>query len=463
MSQTASILRLSELARLISEVFRQTLGGERFWVTAEIIGLKVNRGHCYLQLAEKDEITTTPKAEFRGIIWASAFEKLHARFIRETGSPLKELQQVLICVEVTYHERYGMSLQVHDLDPSYTLGQMELERRKIIERLRAEGVFDLNRNLSLSLVPQRIAVIAAADSRGYEDFMTALQKNAYGIDIGFKLFHSLMQGDLAAADICAKLAEIRKLLPKLQFDAVVIVRGGGSVSSMECFNRYELAAAIAAMPIPVVCGIGHTADKSISDQVAHTSVITPTDAAVFIINTCAAYAGQVESLLSEIVEIATAMHSDEVAAMDQYASQIRSASSELLLTENHSLQQSTWNMRATVSALVTGEQQALVRMSHRASMSGNKQVQEEQFALRLHETTVKNQLALHLHKSEAALDALAARVAALDPQAVLRRGYSMTLKDGKPVTSENEVANGDTITTIIAEGQFTSIVQKNNG
>jgi exodeoxyribonuclease VII large subunit len=193
---TPNILKLSELSAIVAGIFRMHFSGERYWVTAEIVGLKISRGHCYLQLVEKDEMGSTPKAEFRGIIWAGTYDRIHPRFVKTTGTPLREQMQVLLQVEVQYHERFGMSLVVQDIDPAFTLGQLEMERRQTIERLRKEGLLERNKSLDLPVSLQRIAVISAEDSKGYEDFVTRLNTNVYGYTFHLTLYTSLLQGDL---------------------------------------------------------------------------------------------------------------------------------------------------------------------------------------------------------------------------------------------------------------------------
>lgn len=463
MGEGTSVLRLSELAQLIAAVFRQTLGGERFWVVAEVVGLKVNRGHCYLQLAEKDEVTTTPKAEFRGIIWSSLFEKLHTRFIRETGSPLREQVQILCCVEVQYHERYGLSLVVQDLDPSYTLGQLEMERRKTLERLQQEGLFDRNRSLYLQPVPQRLAVISAADSRGYEDFITTLQQNNSGYRFFVKLYPSLMQGDLAANDIIAKLRQIKKEQSALHFDAILLVRGGGSSSSLECFNRYELAAEVAQANLPVICGVGHTADRSVTDQVSHTAVITPTDAAVFLLQRLTSFEGEIDELRKAIAAYANDLVKTESLGMQELSFRIRSQVKQQLTTERYALQQAAGVMKQAIAQQIHQEAIYFQKCSGELRLHTLRETQSERNFV---EQAIKrlqqgSRFALQAHQRD--LDFKESTVMTLDPASVLKRGYSMTIKENKLITSSNQLETGETIKTIFASGEVTSIIESKNG
>ncbi len=458
MSSSESILTLSALARQISATVRHIFGQERFWVVAEVIGLKVSRGHCYLQLAEKDEINITPKAEFRGIIWASAFEKLHKRFVQETDGDLREQLQILICVEVQFHERYGLSLIVHDLDPSYTLGQLELERRKTIERLKQEGIFELNRNRKLPEVIQRIAVISAKDSRGYEDFIKRLVENNYRYHFKVKLFPSLLQGDLAATDIIAKLIEIYEQLIVEEFDAVLIVRGGGGASSLGCFNDYSLARAVARFPLPIITGIGHSANQSIVDEVANLAVITPTDAAVFLVNHNANFESVIISLWQEMEGRLTEQIDTEKIFLNDAGSLLSSNSKFALKNEQQLLDYTLLNFRTNVSSKINQEQSELKFIIHKISSSEN-YISDSQ----LRELKLNHQELLRLSKStlnsqEDLFKSIENKIRILDPLNVLKRGYSYTLKDDQLISDLTLLSIGDNIKTVFANGELNSTI-----
>jgi exodeoxyribonuclease VII large subunit len=462
LSTENSILTLSTLARHISNVVKETFGTARFWVVAEVIGLKVSRGHCYLQLAEKDEFTVTPKAEFRAIIWANNFEHLHERFQKETGGVLREQLQILCCVEVQFHERYGLSLIVHDLDPSYTLGQLELQRRKTVERLKQEGIYSLNKNRVLPDVIQRIAVISAEDSRGYEDFIKRLTENPYGYKFEVKLYPSLLQGDMAAGAIISKLIAIYDHLTVQPFDAVLIVRGGGGASSLACFDDYQLARAVARFPLPVLTGIGHTANQSVVDEVANTSVITPTDAAVFLVNHMAAFESdivmlwqQMESLLSD--------------RLDEEREFIKDAGNLLAVNTRHALAGEKQSVEAIIiqcrylaSQFIVAEKQN-INVSAGALSTSVKYIADRQ----LQELNYSVQSLIRIAKEKPRstgelLNTMESRIRLLDPVNVLKRGYSYTLKDNRIVNDVSGLKEGDLIKTILANGEINSNITKIN-
>ncbi len=460
MSDETGVLRLSELSAIVAGVFSMHFSGERYWVSAEIIGLKVSRGHCYLQLAEKDEQGSTPKAEFRGIIWAFNFERISNRFFRSTGSPLREQMQVLIQVEVQYHERYGLSLLVQDIDPAYTLGQLEMERRQTIEKLRKAGIYDRNKQLDLPTSLQRIAVISAEDSKGYEDFITRLNTNAYGYTFHVTLYTSLLQGDLASGDIVAKLQRIKADTLTKQFDAVAIVRGGGGASSLECFNNYFLAEAIATLSLPVITGIGHQANKSVADEVAHTDRMTPTDVANFLIEHQTAYEGEMESLWEQIRELSvetialqkeflqsavTTLQrevrqgiSDEQRRTDQQSFALRHLLQSVLLREQNDLQQAIQQLRR--------ETRQFFHLAHS---------EHDQFS----EQLLRKAPALLVRHEEQLLLA-EKQLRMLDPAEVLKRGYSYTLHNGTIVTDAAQLKPGDSVRTVFHTGSADATINE---
>lgn len=432
---------------------------ERFWVTAEIIGMKLSRGHCYLQLAEKDENGATPKAEFRGNIWSFQYERISQRFFRMTGSPLREQIQVLLCVEVKYHERYGLSLIIHDIDPAYTLGHLELEKRKTTERLKKEGVYDLNRELELPLSLQKIALISAEDSRGYEDFMNRLNTNPYGYAFEVSLYNSLLQGDLAAGNIIAQLQQIKNDMPLRHFDAVALVRGGGGSSGMECFNNYLLAEAIATFPLPVITGIGHHADSSVTDEVAHTQRMTPTDVANFLIEHQQSYENTVVAYWEHIREIADIMLNDESDAVSSASLRLVSSVRLSVMHARRSVDQSAFGLRHLMQRTIIEEKgtintctQELKKLARLETQMGRGFINE------LHSDIQS----LAANKIEAELKSLTNTencIRLLDPDMVLKRGYSYTLLNGILVQDAEAVNPGDTITTVLLKGTIESTVK----
>ncbi len=275
----AQYISLSELQHRV----RQALE-ERFalplWVSAEIAEIKVNySGHCYLELVEKGEGDGVPKAQARAVIWRSQYARVAAYFEAETGQRLAAGIRILAKATVSYHEVYGFSLQLLDIDPSYTLGDMERQRQQTIARLQAEGVWEMNRQQELPAVVQRIAVVSSGRAAGYQDFCNELAKSPYRFSL--MLFDAVVQGAAAEESLVDALGRVAA--DDGAFDAVVIIRGGGSSSDLNCFNAYRLCNHVAQFPIPVLTGIGHDKDTSVADMVAHTAFKTPTAVAAWLV------------------------------------------------------------------------------------------------------------------------------------------------------------------------------------
>jgi exodeoxyribonuclease VII large subunit len=277
-----SSVSLSELNRLVRDVIRKNFP-DTYWVRAETSDVRQNRsGHCYLEFIEKDPVTQAILARSRGTIWANTFQMLSTYFESETGQPFTSGLKVLVRVSVEFHEIYGFSLNVVDIDPTFTLGEMAKNRLLVLKRLEEEGVLTLNKELPLPELCNRIAVISSPTAAGYEDFCDQLKKNPYGLVFYTKLFPAIMQGEKSEASIIAALERIYAY--RHLFDAVAIIRGGGATSELNCFDSYVLATHCAQFPLPIVVGIGHERDVTVLDIVAHTRAKTPTAVAEFFID-----------------------------------------------------------------------------------------------------------------------------------------------------------------------------------
>lgn len=301
-------ITLSQLQSRISIVVEDAFD-RPLWVVAEIAEMKVNRsGHCYLELVEKGEQSTIC-ASARGVIWRTGYQALMRRFEAESGRKLAAGMKILAKIGVSYHPLYGLSLQIVDLDPAYTLGDIEQRKRETIEQLQREGVWDMNRTLSLSRVVQRIAIVSSATAAGYRDFMREIESSIYAIDT--TLFEAVMQGEMAEQSIIEALMAIAERCD--DFDAVAIVRGGGSTGDLDCYNGYNLAAFVAQFPLPVFSGIGHDKDVSITDMVAAVPLKTPTAVAAWICDRAEAFDADLEMAAIALRDLCTRLqHSAEM-------------------------------------------------------------------------------------------------------------------------------------------------------
>ncbi len=404
-------LSLSQLNGLIKAAITDILP-HAYWVVAEIAEIKLNqRGHCYLELVEKDNDTTI--AQIKATIWAYEYRSISSKFQKATNEPLSRGMKILFLAAVTFHEVYGLSLNIKNIDPTYTIGEMARKKKEVIERLRKEGIIEQNRSRELPLVPQRIAVISSPTAAGYGDFITHLDGNPYGYRFVHVLFPALMQGNEAEASIIRALARIKRR--RAGFDLAVIIRGGGSAIDLSCFDSYALSSAVASFPLPVISGIGHEKDDTVVDIVAHTRMKTPTAVAEFIISGVRAFEETVLGL-----EIRIANHAEEI-----------------LKDEKH----------------------RLVSLAQRLSL----------VPFRLHSMHLNRLLSLqkdirgHLrqifHARKNRLDNLQQAVRHLDPEQVLRRGYSITRHKGKVVTDASSLRNGMMIESTLHKGTVASMVR----
>ena len=297
-------ITLSELQRRIKQAVEGALPLP-VWVVAEVAELKVNySGHCYLELVEKSEPakggTPTPRAQLRAVIWRSQYAMLSAYFEAETGSRLAAGMKILAKVLVSYHELYGLSLQITDLDASFTLGEVERQKQMTIAQLQSDGVWDMNREQTMPLLTQRIAVVSSAAAAGYRDFCNELKQGGYAFVT--TLFDAVVQGQAAEESLCRALQQVAERVD--EFDAVVIIRGGGSASDLSCFNSYRLCSYVAQFPLPVITGIGHDKDTSVADMVAHTPLKTPTAVAAWLTERMARMDGWLEDASFRVADLA---------------------------------------------------------------------------------------------------------------------------------------------------------------
>lgn len=404
---TTSHISLGELQRRVKESLI-----ERFplplWVTAEVADLKVNySGHCYLELIEKGAHDSVPKAQARAVIWRSNYPAIAAYFEQQTGQRLGAGLRILVSVLVNYHELYGFSLQIVAIDPAYTLGDMEQQRLQTIARLQEEGVWEMNRMVQMPHLVQRIAVVSSAQAAGYQDFMKELGKAPYAFRT--TLFEAAMQGTTAEESIVAALTAVAER--QEQFDAVVIVRGGGSTSDLNCFNSYRLCAHIAQFPLPILTGIGHDKDQSVADMVAHTALKTPTAVAAWLAERSATLDAWLEGA----------------------AQQLRESTVQRLRREELRLEQ----LRNTLGH---NSRERIHRHTLRL----------EQFALLLPERC-RERLQREWLRLQRAEELTESR----SPQRILQLGFAILRTEGKLIREVEQLQQADSLTVELAEGRTT--------
>ena len=348
-------LTLYDLQRMVKGTLESRVS-QPLWISAEISELKVNRsGHCYLNLVEKGATDGAPRAEARAVIWRSAYSTIASMFERATGSPLTNGIRVLVCVVVTYHEIYGFSLQIIDLDASYTLGEVERRRRETIANLQADGVWDMNREITPPRPMMRLAVVSSATAAGYRDFVQELQRSPYRFTI--TLFESLMQGDMAEDSVVRALTAIAAR--EEEFDCVVIIRGGGSTSDLALFDSYRIASYVAQFPLVVLTGIGHDKDVSVTDMVAHTSCKTPTAVATLLVEIADAELSIVENYARDISSLVESRLNDETLRIYTLGNDIERMASTIINEEYNRLNLVKSSMQGRLQLILASELQRL--------------------------------------------------------------------------------------------------------
>lgn len=403
---------LLELNSLVRRSLEQCLPDE-YWIQAELSDVRSNStGHCYLEFVQKDSRSNSLVAKARGMIWNNIYRLLKPYFEEATGQLFTSGIKVLVKVTVQFHELYGYSLTVLDIDPTYTLGDMARRRREILSQLEEEGVLTLNKELEIPVLPQRVAVISSATAAGYGDFCHQLQHNTAGFYFNTELFPALMQGNQVEESVLSALDRINARIH--DFDVVVIIRGGGATSDLSGFDTYLLAASCAQFPIPIITGIGHERDDTVLDSVVHTRVKTPTAAAELLIRCMTDAAEYLEMLSGRLQQGAYA----------------------LLEREQRRL--------ATIQSRIPSLVNRKLADAHYALLTAKKDLAQVTLTL----------LARHKHR----LELIRQRIADVSPEKLLSRGYSITLKDGKVVTDASLLKEGDELTTRLLKGEAHSIV-----
>jgi len=451
------------------------------WVKAEISEMTVNRsGHCYLDLVETESGTDTVIARCRATIWSYTFRMLKPYFETTTGQTFTEGLKVLLQAKVEYHEVYGFSLNIRDIDPVYTLGDLARQRREIIRRLQEDGVFEMNKELELPLVPQRIAVISSPTAAGLQDFLDQLHSNVHQFVFYTKLFPAVMQGNEAPRSIMSALDLIYEY--EDLFDAVVIIRGGGAQLDLACFDQYELAFHVAQFPLPVITGIGHDKDDTVIDLVAHTRMKTPTAVAEFLIGGALRFSQELKELEKHFTELVSNQLEDNKDRLNEAVDQLNDLVNQMIVAQQNRLniariqlanRTETFlkNQQNDLKQLVVGTQNItgkfVTRQNHLLDQSGTKlnfvfrgQVHKNKNLLNQFQHLIKIQATEQIRAEKKNLISIQEKLRLVDPQNILKRGYSLTMLNGKIVKSVNQITSGDLIETRLSDGTVESKVEK---
>lgn len=426
-------LTLFELNSLVREVMETTLS-HAYWVEAEIAEVREVRGHCFMQLVENDPFRHTPIARADAKCWAAQWLRLRPKFENVTGQKLQAGMKVLLAVTAQFHQAYGFSWIVSDIDPTYTLGLMARRRAEIIAKLKEEGVFDMQKELSLPLLPQRVAVVSSAGAAGYGDFCAQLGENPYHLKFQTTLFPATMQGELVEGSIINALDQI--YARKTDFDVVVIIRGGGATSDLSGFDTLALAENVANFPMPILTGIGHQRDESILDMVAYKSLKTPTAVAAFLVD-------RVSGLYEHIIELEESMARIVRQRLDLERMRLGRMAEKIPLS--YSLVKSRGQRRLEQMQMRLGQAAKLAITARLARLSALESSLPPM---------VRNLILQQAHR----LDTLQQELKMNDPELMLAKGFSITTLEGRILRDASFLMPGHRVTTRLEKGEFDSIV-----
>jgi len=434
-----SYFTLKELSQMVKEVVENYYFSAPLWVVAEIaeIRLNYNTGHCYLELVEKEGDNVV--ARMKGTIWSSIYSLISSSFREITGKDLEQGMKVLFLARLRFHTVYGLSLDIKEIDPAYSLGEMMRKRREILERLEKEGLLTLNRSLPFPLLPQRIAVISSPTAAGWGDFISHLQDNPYGFSFFCQLFPTLMQGEDTEISLFSSLEKVKK--EQDDFDMVVIIRGGGSSVDLSCFDSYLLGKMIATFPLPVVVGIGHERDDTVLDYVAHTSLKTPTAVAEFLINQMRAVEEEIEGEMAKLREITEDFIDREKQVLTTLAEEWFRKVGNILLSARKELS--------------SCREKLLIRSQKILGQRGEDQ--------RFYGRQLRVLIEKRISKENEKLERIEQAIKLLNPENVLCRGYSITYREGRVVRSFRELQEGENISTYLRDGGIKSKVEETYG
>jgi exodeoxyribonuclease VII large subunit len=454
-------LTLTELQLIIRDSLYMSLP-EMFWVIAEISELKENSaGHCYLELIEKHPDEKNVRARVKAIIWSSRYRFLKSLFENLTGESIREGLKILVKSKVEYHEIYGLSLVITDIDPSFTIGDLAMKRQLVISRLQQEGVLTMNRELVIPYLPHRIAIISSKNAAGYTDFMNHLTGNSYGYVFYTCLFESPMQGaetEQGVINALDKIADNAHL-----FDLVVIIRGGGSQSDLSWFDSYNIAYHITQFPLPVITGIGHDKDLSVTDMVANQALKTPTATADFIIDTTIETENHINGLWISIREIAELTIEKSMSRLESARLKLQPLSQIIIASMKEKISEKLIDMISIgkeftfrAGAIPANQRSRLISAARSFS-------KEEQLALERNNYILRNQVFNYIVLNKEKLEAYENTLNILNPFNVLKRGYTITSINGQIITSKDNLKEGDLIETQFSDGIVSSSVIKESG
>ncbi|MBP7732075.1 MAG: exodeoxyribonuclease VII large subunit [Bacteroidales bacterium] len=450
-------LSLTELQLIIRDSLYEKMPGF-YWVYAEISEVKENfSGHCYLELVEKHPDDINLRARIRAIIWNTRYRFIKPFFESATGETLKAGLKILVRAKIEYHEVYGLSLIINDIDPAFTIGEMALKRRQILLRLEEEGVISMNKELELPLAPKRIAIISSKGAAGYTDFIKHLTCNIYGYTFQTELFEATMQGTETEESVISALDKISENIDR--FDIVVIIRGGGSQTDLSWFDNYNIAYHITQFPLPVITGIGHEKDLSVTDIVAFHSLKTPTAVADFIIERMVSAEKLLSDLASEISEIVKSAISENKEKLNSMMMRMIPNANMIISSEKERLSSLILDLINTGKENLHRKELIFINYTKSLQNITKDYVRNKETRISRAEEILKMSSYNCLKTANSVLTSLSNSLNIISPINVLKRGYTITVSNGMIIKSVEDLEKGKIIDTILYDGKIKSIIE----
>ena len=435
------VFTLQQVVRSIKKTLEDRYT-QNYWVKAEMHKLnKYPSGHAFPELVQKDDNKIV--AQITGTIWKQQLERINTKFIEVVKEPLREGTTLLLLVKINYSETFGLGLQILDIDPSYSLGELQKQREETLRKLAKEGLLNLNQKLHFPLLPKRVAIISADSSKGLSDFLQVLQENKKSYFIFTHLFNAYLQGDVAVQSIISALKKIKRV--KDHFDIVIIVRGGGAEVGMTCYNNYDLCKAIAEFPLPVLTGIGHSTNLNVAEMVSFRNEITPTKLAEFLLQTFREFEQETKRLNREMIAHSLQLIDKTKQDFNGQVRVFKHASLRFTDSLKNELNQQIIELKNTTRYFLKNENDAVLSLKNDYRIVTKEIITAERNTLSLISKPIKGSLLHFFERKESDLEQLEKTINILNPSNVLQRGYSLTLLNGKILSAKNKPKKGDLI------------------
>lgn len=451
------VFSLLDVTKSIQRILNDRFS-KAYWIKAEMNKLNYYKhsGHCYPDLVEKENGKTI--AQIRATLWKRDFISINNKFLDVLKEPLKDGIKILILAKIDFTPVHGISLNIMDIDPAFTLGDLEQEKLETIQKLKAENIFDANKKLPLTILPQRIAIISVETSKGLADFLDVIEKNPFGYKYFYHLFPSLLQGEKAVHEIIKQLEKIEKVMH--HFDAVAIIRGGGGDIGLSCYNHFELVEKIATFPLPIFTGIGHSTNETVAEMVSHTNAITPTKLAEFFIQSFHNFAIPLQKSQETIIRLAKNMLRESKIAFGNKVKDFKSATNNALLQSANSIARLTSTLQQETKHQLNHHHIHCKQMANQLKQTSGYSLKNEQNILQAMPKIISKNTQDLIEKNKLAVRNFEKNITLVHPKNVLKRGYSITTINGKIVKNIAAVKEGDTMMTQIYDATIESTVNK---